>query len=985
MGDPAVPGGAAVYKTGPGYTVEVAGEGEVRVYGNAEMKGNYTFSSSLLFRVGGSADVAWAYDGDVTNSTIELFGGTAASPVTLVTNVAQDFDIGNLTIGAQYQKTGTYTEAHGLLGTDLRVKGSVKIREDSVLDAGPDRKIFVGANWIQGKGQGEDFEGTTSLDFPNEKSGVFVYRNSAVEFLGSEIYISGSTTWYDFICLREKARIYFSTYYYYYLSPPDYPADPLNPTDPDAAKKFHIHTFYNSFKVISPDKLNKITVTRQSYYQPQAHWLPDKTNQSPHDPSDPDRVASWEIRENRGKFWDFNLVSGAQLDINFVKIYYSNSYRRLPIPTSEDYQVYAAPYFTPNPPSTDPLNPGDTEFVGYYFNINWIALDHFFYSYTEDQNGNGRIDTIRAQAAFELISPEQGAFNDFEVSVKNARTGERYEIDVSRGRNGYTRVWGSRPGQTGLPSPGSSTYAQDQNGMYSVYIYLREKDYDDGDQTLSWQVTRNKSLYELTTETTVIGRLNEDMETHDTVPPRIAYALALPGRPQVYVQLSEPVQNAPGQRIVFEIDGPGVTVAGYTELSPKEYLVSLQGSFSLADLAGGEKKIRLYYAVDFSVRAEDVNVGSPESPQFPSPSYPVDWGYSLYETVRFIEAGVNALLPPHRLVASEHAHETEVVPNVPAAPVGDSAAHRVTDVLISQAPISADDTNFFVWPVWAKDNPTANPDALGYTDPGLLYRTRDTDFGLTWDFTGKGRLQSRDITLQALRHRTLTDFEPELYYAADKRVGEAYRARKIHGIEGLWLPLLRESAAPVFNDKDYNDMVPKGYPYSFAGTRTSVSPNLYNFELIQNGRYESVSWLEFYFLLRSPGKTPFYAARLDMQKGGAVPDDWYRRIKPFTVEIHDLTLQRSGVTILNNVINPTRGEKTILHYALKSGGRVTIQVFTLDGNLVQSLVRESKNAGEYRVSWDGKNRGGRDVARGLYFIRVVAPDIDEIRKVMVVK
>jgi flagellar hook assembly protein FlgD len=60
-------------------------------------------------------------------------------------------------------------------------------------------------------------------------------------------------------------------------------------------------------------------------------------------------------------------------------------------------------------------------------------------------------------------------------------------------------------------------------------------------------------------------------------------------------------------------------------------------------------------------------------------------------------------------------------------------------------------------------------------------------------------------------------------------------------------------------------------------------------------------------------------------------------------------------------------------------------VFTLDGNLVRTLVRENKAAGEYRAAWDGKNSGGREVARGLYFIRVVAPGIDEIRKVMVVK
>jgi hypothetical protein len=35
--------------------------------------------------------------------------------------------------------------------------------------------------------------------------------------------------------------------------------------------------------------------------------------------------------------------------------------------------------------------------------------------------------------------------------------------------------------------------------------------------------------------------------------------------------------------------------------------------------------------------------------------------------------------------------------------------------------------------------------------------------------------------------------------------------------------------------------------------------------------------------------------------------------------------------------------------------------------------------------WDGRNRGGRDVARGIYFIKVVAPGVEETRKVLIVK
>jgi hypothetical protein len=37
------------------------------------------------------------------------------------------------------------------------------------------------------------------------------------------------------------------------------------------------------------------------------------------------------------------------------------------------------------------------------------------------------------------------------------------------------------------------------------------------------------------------------------------------------------------------------------------------------------------------------------------------------------------------------------------------------------------------------------------------------------------------------------------------------------------------------------------------------------------------------------------------------------------------------------------------------------------------------------VNWDGRNLSGDPVARGMYFIRIVAPGIDEIRKVIVVR
>ena len=114
--------------------------------------------------------------------------------------------------------------------------------------------------------------------------------------------------------------------------------------------------------------------------------------------------------------------------------------------------------------------------------------------------------------------------------------------------------------------------------------------------------------------------------------------------------------------------------------------------------------------------------------------------------------------------------------------------------------------------------------------------------------------------------------------------------------------------------------------------------------------------------------------------------DWYNHITPWTFDLHDIRTQRGGATILNNVIRPDRGELTTLQYTQPSSGPVTIMVFDLSGSIVNVLTRvQSQAAGDYAVSWDGKNRGGRVVARGIYFIRIVAPGMDEIRKVLVVR
>ncbi len=101
--------------------------------------------------------------------------------------------------------------------------------------------------------------------------------------------------------------------------------------------------------------------------------------------------------------------------------------------------------------------------------------------------------------------------------------------------------------------------------------------------------------------------------------------------------------------------------------------------------------------------------------------------------------------------------------------------------------------------------------------------------------------------------------------------------------------------------------------------------------------------------------------------------------------LEGVSVQRGGVSIFNNVVNVSKNEKTSVEIQLKQNGIVTIQIMTLDGSIVKTIDRSNKNAGVHLYHWNGTNRAGEKVARGMYFVRIAGPGIDEIRKVMIIK
>lgn len=127
---------------------------------------------------------------------------------------------------------------------------------------------------------------------------------------------------------------------------------------------------------------------------------------------------------------------------------------------------------------------------------------------------------------------------------------------------------------------------------------------------------------------------------------------------------------------------------------------------------------------------------------------------------------------------------------------------------------------------------------------------------------------------------------------------------------------------------------------------------------------------------------PLYALKMPLEKINAGD---FSFVDLWSFKIKSIKQQRGGVTILNNVINVNAREQAVLEVNVPEDGNLNVFVMTVDGNIVKRLNHGRVNSGTHYYRWNGTNNASKPVARGLYFVRVVGPEIDETRKVLCVK
>ena len=82
-----------------------------------------------------------------------------------------------------------------------------------------------------------------------------------------------------------------------------------------------------------------------------------------------------------------------------------------------------------------------------------------------------------------------------------------------------------------------------------------------------------------------------------------------------------------------------------------------------------------------------------------------------------------------------------------------------------------------------------------------------------------------------------------------------------------------------------------------------------------------------------------------------------------------------------NPFNPT----TTIMFALPQRSDVTLEIYSIRGELVARIQQENRQAGYHEIRWNGVNQSGRAVASGLYIYRLSAGDFVQTKKMLLLK
>jgi len=82
-----------------------------------------------------------------------------------------------------------------------------------------------------------------------------------------------------------------------------------------------------------------------------------------------------------------------------------------------------------------------------------------------------------------------------------------------------------------------------------------------------------------------------------------------------------------------------------------------------------------------------------------------------------------------------------------------------------------------------------------------------------------------------------------------------------------------------------------------------------------------------------------------------------------------------------NPFNPS----TVIAYQVPQNEMVTLEIYNTLGQKVRTLVNETQEAGQYEITWDGKNGSGNQLSSGIYLYRITAGNYVKVMKMVLLR
>ena len=132
------------------------------------------------------------------------------------------------------------------------------------------------------------------------------------------------------------------------------------------------------------------------------------------------------------------------------------------------------------------------------------------------------------------------------------------------------------------------------------------------------------------------------------------------------------------------------------------------------------------------------------------------------------------------------------------------------------------------------------------------------------------------------------------------------------------------------------------------------------FEIIYNGRSLPVHQSE--YLVYEDSQNDYVYKRIHSN------EQFYSKVLLSADENQIIPNKHSLRQNYPNPFNPI----TNIAYSIPETEKVNLSIFNIKGQIVKTLVNETKQSGYYSVRWNGTNNSGIKVASGLYFYKLSA-------------